>query len=166
MKNLWIIIAMLFSGLLLFTSCNNDTFCIKDYAYEAEAVDVFDLDITLPTGDQYSGGGVSHSFKMGEYDMIIDIVTVAVVDTETGGIFDLIHYIHDDKGNSFWSDDSVVLTNIGELGKATGEFNMNIVDGRGDFECADGQMTMTYLSDFVQEKVDFTLSGEMCGGCE
>lgn len=41
-----------------------------------------------------------------------------------------------------------------------------IEDSIGDFECASGELQVDVLGKFIEGKLDFTLTGTVCGGCE
>ncbi|NNF35514.1 MAG: hypothetical protein HKN68_15500 [Saprospiraceae bacterium] len=168
MKNIFITLCLLFGGVMFITSCgDDDAFCIDNVTHSATLVDIYDVTVELPTGVTYSGGGLSnHSLQIGDYNMVLDIVTLEVVAHETSGDFTLLHYFRDQAGNSFWSIDEITLSNIGEVGKATGQATLNINNGRGDFECPTGDLLIEYSSDFENEKTTFTIAGKVCGGCE
>jgi hypothetical protein len=156
-----------FCGLLFIFSCSDDKFCIENFSYETTGAEISDVNIILPSGEEHSGTGLlGFPIKMGEYDMVLQTATISQIITESSSESIIVHYFQDNKGNSFWSKDTAVFTNIGEVGKATSIYTLDIIDGRGDFECAKGELTIDLFGNFIENYIDFTLTGEVCGGCE
>ena len=159
--------SLCFVGLILSISCNDDSFCIDSVSVDLVNVEGDQVSFTLPNGQTYIGNGVpAMKVQLGDYRGDWQLVITSEVVTETGAIFEMINYFTDDEGNSFWSDDTLVLTGTGELGKSTGNLIINFVEGRRDFKCVNGDLKMDVSADAIQGKIDLSLSGNVCGGCE
>ena len=151
---------------LLYNSCSDDTFCIDEVNFEKTEIDFKATNFTLPDGEVYEDMGVTvPSIEFGEYNMTMKVVRTDVIEIEGGANVTLAHFFYDEEGNSFWSVNKAVFTNTGLIGQATTTYVLDILDGTGDFECANGDLTSEVSGDFIMNKIDFKLTGEVCGGC-
>ncbi len=165
MKNFWLLGTLMCGLTFIFVSCD-DTFCIEEYTYEETAIPSTEVNFTLPTGESYTGQGRKINFELGDYDMTMIAYTISLVVIENGADLHTIHYFYDGDGNSFWSEDNFTLTSTGELGKATADYTLNIMDGRGDFECPSGPLSIDLFTNTIDDVIDVKLYGKICGGCE
>lgn len=161
----------LFFSIFIYFSCNKDdsNICVEGINLSIEDSNLGDVSFTLPNGEYHEGYGLKPtSLSFGDYQGSIQSVNISeVVDTQNAQLFlNIIHFFDDDQGNSFWTNEDIVFTNTGQIAVASSSFNFNVIDGRGDFECPEGQISCTAIANFFEDKMDFTITGKICGGCE
>lgn len=169
MKNLQKILGLAVLLMLAFAACKEEdsTFCIKDIL-NTGTHDIGELIISVPGEQAYQGlGALPAPFKIGKYDGEISSVIIRQTPTETGMDVELRHYFDDGKGNKFWTHDHAVMT---PLNAEQTRFNvydeMSIWVGEGDFKCAEGLLVNDGVVDFATNKLEISVTGTICGGCD
>ena len=169
MKNLQKILGLAVLLMLTFAACKkeDDTFCIKDILYSS-TMTIGELTITVPGEQAYTGvGALPGPFKFGKYDGEISSVIIRQTLTETGMDVELRHFFDDGKGNKFWTHDHAVMTPLNvEQTRFDVYDEMAIWVGEGDFKCAEGMLVNEGVVDFATNKLEVSVTGTICGGCE
>lgn len=154
--------------MLFFIACSDDTFCISDYSDQGVGAQIGEQAFTLPNGTVHMGEGVLPiEMTFGDYTGEMRSIITSQTPTATGFEATLVHYWSDTKGNSFWTSDNAVFDATDQTQTTfVGTDTMTIVDGRGDFDCASGQLINQATLRFATQTLDYNVTGEVCGGCE
>lgn len=153
--------------LLGLSACEkDDTFC--EEVSQTGSLQIGEITITVPGEQSYTGiGALPGPFQIGKYSGEISSVIVKQTPTETGMIVELRHFFDDGAGNKFWTHDHAVMTPVdATMTKFSVYDEMAIFIGTGDFECSGGMLINRAVVDFATNKLDYTCTGTVCGGCK
>ena len=171
MKTLNFLAPILALFVLLSFACNkdDDQFCINNLSVPGAADIAEDVTIIIPGGETYTGVGAvpGPKVQVGPYSMTVASVILKQTPNENGMEVELVHLWDDGNGNAFWTDDLAQMTPLDSTLTLFNVYDeMTVVDGTGDFKCASGLLINNGTANFATGRLDYLVTGNVCGGCD